>query len=218
MFKDAPIWGGDQSSLHLEVIPPSTFSKDLATAINSTEYADINFALSDNSEVFAHKVILTARSDYFRTIFEGSFRESGQTHISMKDIERDTFLALLRFMYTNELTDSENLMVDVLIASARFLLDDLKQKIEKFLETQLDVDNVIDLLFLSESTQTPKLRKACISLLIENLPTLKSTPGLKELRIHNPTTMKHVEFLYRKKYDPKFNANDLLRNNDVIVQ
>jgi len=214
MFKEAPVWGGDQSGLHQEPIPPSTFSSDLSTAINTSENADITFTLADNSLVFGHKSILISRSDYFRTIFEGSFRESGETHVDMKEIERATFLELLRFMYTNDITDVDDQIVDVLIASGRFLLDDLKQKIEKHLESQLDVENTLDLLFLSESAHTPKLRKACVSMLVDNLTKVKSknANGLKDLRLNSPLTMKHVEYLYRKKYDPNFNANDLLKN------
>jgi len=215
IFKEAPIWGGDQSSLPQEVVPPSTFAQDLTTAINSPNYSDINFTLADDTIVFAHKMILAARSDYFRTIFEGSFRESVQTRINMKEIESSIFLALLRFMYTDEIADTDDHMVEVLIASGRFLLDDLKQRIEKHLESQLEPENTVDLLFLGESTNTPKLRKACIASLVENLPKLKS--GLQDLSLNSPATVKHVEFLYRKKYDPNFNVNDLLRTMNVRV-
>jgi len=211
MFKEAPVWGGDQSMLHQVPIPPSNFSSDMATVLNSSEIADINFTLADGSVLFAHKIVLSARSDYFRTIFEGNFRESGKQHIDMQEIDRVTFMELLRFIYTNEISDVGDHVVDVLVAAGRFLLDDLKQSIEKQLESQLDTENTLDLLFLSESTHTPKLRKASISSLVENLGNWKNISGLKDLRQNSPITMKHVEFLYRKKFDANWSINDMLK-------
>jgi hypothetical protein len=213
LFREAPIWGGDMSSLPQEPIPPSSFASDMLSYLNNKEHADIIFTLSDESQVHAHKIVLTSRSDYFRTIFESNFRESDQTHISMKDIDRSTFLELLRFMYTNDVSDIGDQVVDILIASGRFLLDDLKKKIERQLEDQLDMENTVQLLILSESAHTPKLRKASINNLVDHLLDLKDSPTLKDLGKNSPNTIKHIEFLYRKKYDPDFKVNDLLRES-----
>eukprot|EP01124_Arcella_intermedia_P012336 TRINITY_DN18701_c0_g1_i1.p1 TRINITY_DN18701_c0_g1~~TRINITY_DN18701_c0_g1_i1.p1 ORF type:complete len:600 (-),score=178.46 TRINITY_DN18701_c0_g1_i1:23-1624(-) len=187
------------------LIPPSHFAKDFAKLLNHPDNSDIQFSLSDR-EIYAHRSILYSRSDYFKTSFEGNFVESSLSKISMKEIDGQTFLALIHFMYTDEIGENAEQMVPVLMAAGRFLLDDLKQKIEKHLENQLDYTNVIDLLMLSEAAQTPKLRKSCVSLLVDNLPLILNTnkPALVEFKHNSPTTYRHIEFLYRKKHDPNF--------------
>ena len=58
-------------------VPPSTFTEDMRTAFEDTRYADIRFRLDDGSEVRSHKLLLTARCEYFNTIFASSFKENG---------------------------------------------------------------------------------------------------------------------------------------------
>lgn len=55
----------------LESVPPSTWASDLARMVNNSQYSDISFKLQDDSVVFAHRMMLSSRTDYFKTIFEG---------------------------------------------------------------------------------------------------------------------------------------------------
>jgi len=194
-------------------VPPSTLSLDLHNALSNTDIpSDVTFTLSDNTTINAHKIILTARSDYFRTTFEGSFKESGLTQVNVREIDRNIFLELLRFMYTNDISEQDDLIVDILEASGRFLLDDLKQKIEKQLESQIDTENVLDLLTISEATHTPKLRKACTLFLVDNLKNVKNIQLLNDHKFNSVSVIKRIEFLYKKKYDPDFNFHEYFRH------
>lgn len=108
------------------------------------------------------------------------------------------FELVLSFIYTNQppFEDHEDVIVDLLLAAGRFLLEELKQRIEKLLEEQLDKENAMDLLLISETAQTPKLRNACIDLVSSDLPHFKSNEGYKILSRLHPNTKRHVDFLY----------------------
>ena len=108
----------------------------MKTAVNAKEFADIEFLLGDGQSIYAHKMILTARSDYFRTIFKGGFVESEQAKVDLREIDSSIFLTLLGFIYTNEITVKSDDIVNVLLAAGRFLLDDLKQVCSSLLQTQ----------------------------------------------------------------------------------
>ena len=71
------------------------------------------------------------------------------------------------------------------------------QVIEKDLEENLDVDNAIDLLVLSESLNTPKLKKACVNAIAEKFKAYESE--LKKLEGVPTNTIKHIEFLHSKR-------------------
>eukprot|EP01127_Copromyxa_protea_P024380 TRINITY_DN956_c0_g1_i1.p1 TRINITY_DN956_c0_g1~~TRINITY_DN956_c0_g1_i1.p1 ORF type:complete len:529 (-),score=116.20 TRINITY_DN956_c0_g1_i1:17-1603(-) len=54
-----------------ETVLASTWPSDLKKMVNSTLYSDIRFKMQDDATVYSHRVVLSARSEYFRTIFDG---------------------------------------------------------------------------------------------------------------------------------------------------
>eukprot|EP01125_Pyxidicula_operculata_P008154 TRINITY_DN275_c0_g1_i10.p1 TRINITY_DN275_c0_g1~~TRINITY_DN275_c0_g1_i10.p1 ORF type:complete len:731 (+),score=199.22 TRINITY_DN275_c0_g1_i10:36-2228(+) len=84
------------------VIPSSTFSKELAGAVNDPHHSDIKFVIPSHPPIYGHRALLISRSDYFRKIFEGGFKESKEAEIEVHETTPELFLALLKFMYTNE--------------------------------------------------------------------------------------------------------------------
>jgi len=179
-------------------IPASLYVQDLQIAINNEEYSDIKFLLSDGSFVNGHKPILSSRSEYFSTIFGSSFIEGGADVITIKEVDKDVFLALLKFIYTNEIEIIQNRAVDILINAARFLLDELKQRIELAMESDISNDTVIDMLMFSDSADTPKLRKACISFVVENMEHIKTVDQFQDLR-ENHTLFRHIDYTHKKR-------------------
>eukprot|EP01129_Flabellula_baltica_P012269 TRINITY_DN5517_c0_g1_i2.p1 TRINITY_DN5517_c0_g1~~TRINITY_DN5517_c0_g1_i2.p1 ORF type:complete len:660 (+),score=142.74 TRINITY_DN5517_c0_g1_i2:22-2001(+) len=109
------------------IVPDSEYGTDMSKAINSQEYSDIAFTLSDNSVIYGHKAILKNRSDYFKIIFESQFRESNQTEIDIKEMDKETFILLLNYIYANRVELNMEKVVEVLLASDRFLLTRMKQ-------------------------------------------------------------------------------------------
>jgi hypothetical protein len=107
-------------------IPPSTFAEEMRSAINDERYSDIVFNTEDGNKIYAHKLILVSRCDYFPTIFEGSFLEKGASSIAMKEISYNTFLNLLDYIYSNEVGVTEQNFIDMLLCADRFLAGDMK--------------------------------------------------------------------------------------------
>jgi speckle-type POZ protein len=118
--------------------------------------------------------------------------------MGIKEVSSEVFSLVLSFLYTNEtpFEGHEDVIVDLLLAAGRFLVQELKQRIEKLLVEQLDAENALDLLLISETAQTPKLRNACIDLISLNLPEFQATEGYKILSRLHPNTKRHVDFLY----------------------
>jgi len=199
LFNDAPLTSGDLAEIPAEriyTVPDSTFSQDMDAAVNVEDCSDIYFQLTDG-KIRANKMVLTSRSDYFRTIFKGGFKETAEDMIEVLEIDKDTLLLLLRFIYTNQVNLKSDDVVNVLMAAGRFLLDDLKQVIEKQLEEDLDVENAVDFLGVAEALNAPKLRRACITVLAERY---KETETALKKADHIPTnTLRHIEFLHRKR-------------------
>jgi hypothetical protein len=88
----------------------------------------------------------------------------------------------------------------VLLAAGRFLLTDLKQRIEKELENRVDLDIVMDIVLLSEMANALKLKKVCLNFFAENLQKLEESEEFKQFsQSVNIETMQNIHFLSHKK-------------------
>ena len=48
----------------------------------------------------AHRLVLSAMSDYFRAMFNSNVREADEKEIALHDIEADIFQHLINYIYT----------------------------------------------------------------------------------------------------------------------
>ena len=92
-------------------------------------------------------------------------RESEESIITVQDISLTTFMKLLEFIYSDQLSDLENAeqAIDVLVAANKYGLDRLKRLCEKYLVQLIDLENVVELLYLSDMHQAMELKRMCIN-------------------------------------------------------
>jgi hypothetical protein len=55
--------------------PPNSLSTDLVKLVNNEKFSDVCFIV-EKKRIYAHKAILTIRSDYFNAMFSGKMKES----------------------------------------------------------------------------------------------------------------------------------------------
>lgn len=70
----------------------------MAQLCMSQDYSDVTFIV-ENQKLPGHRVILAARSEYFRALLYGGLSESTQKEINL-NIPLDAFKALLRYIYS----------------------------------------------------------------------------------------------------------------------
>lgn len=91
--------------------PLKTLSTDLFNLLaNGQAFSDVTFAV-DGRHVYAHRCVLAARSQFFRTIFCGEMpiqnvpqqRQPGPLVIPVGIVGYDVFLLVLQFLYSGQL-------------------------------------------------------------------------------------------------------------------
>jgi len=194
---------GPQEEGSSEAIIPSIYSHQMQEAIASPHFADVEFKLTDGTTVPAHKIILAARCDYFKTIFDSSFKESSQQMIKMLEIPQNTFAELLRYIYTNLTCIDPDQVVDVLLAADRFLIEDLKVRIEKDLEKERAIETIADLLLISDQASSPRLKKSCIEFIVQDFDSFRKSEGFKRLQQDAPVLLRHIDFMSTKRNKTK---------------
>ncbi|KAK7419839.1 hypothetical protein QQZ08_010673 [Neonectria magnoliae] len=77
----------------------------MASYYNTDVLSDVVVAC-DGQEFKVHGVILSAHSKYFATALNGSWKESSEKKIKIKDFDASVVEAMLRFMYTFDYTNT----------------------------------------------------------------------------------------------------------------
>ncbi|CAH1269363.1 KLHL12 [Branchiostoma lanceolatum] len=115
-----------------------------------------------NREFRAHRLILSAYSDYFRSMFSSFWAESGQAVVHLQDdyVTPDSLEAVLKFMYTTEVDITGENLCSILLAADHLQVKTLTQKVDHYLSERFQndpggfgVDEYIEVLILSERFQ-----------------------------------------------------------------
>lgn len=78
-------------------------SEDIGALYLSDDYSDVTLIVS-GQRFNGHKVILAARSEYFRALLYGGLKESMQNEIELKEPTLPAFKGLLKYIYTGHMS------------------------------------------------------------------------------------------------------------------
>ena len=112
----------------------------------------------------AHRVILAARSEYFRALLFGGMRESRLNEIELRDTPLGAFQFLLRYIYTGQINLGklkDDLIVDILGLAHQYGFQDLEGAISDYLKAILNIRNVCFIYDTASLYQLDNLKTSC---------------------------------------------------------
>ncbi|XP_076298372.1 BTB (POZ) domain containing 9 isoform X3 [Lasioglossum baleicum] len=122
----------------------SHLSDDIGALCLSDDYSDITLIV-DGQRFNGHKIILAARSQYFRALLFGGLKESTQREIELQDANLTAFKGLFEYIYTGRmsLTDKrEEVVLDILGLAHLYGFSELETSISDYLREILNIKNV----------------------------------------------------------------------------
>lgn len=128
-----------------EVEHVNHLSDQLGKLYLSDEFSDVLLVLGDNQTIPAHKVILAARSEYFRALLFGGMRESSQHEVKLVDTPFVAFKHLLKYIYTGNISlhsYKEDMILEVLSLAHLYGFLELETSISEYLKAVLCVKSV----------------------------------------------------------------------------
>ncbi|XP_043256322.1 BTB/POZ domain-containing protein 9 [Colletes gigas] len=138
-------------SSHHQLNPPSGdiehigyLSEDIGALYLSDDYSDVTLIVG-GQRLNGHKVILAARSEYFRALLFGGLKESTQREIVLKNANLTAFKALLEYIYTGRtsLTDRQDeVVLDILGLAHLYGFSELVASISDYLRDILSIKNI----------------------------------------------------------------------------
>lgn len=142
-----------------------SLSENIAELIETEDYSDITLIV-EGTRFRSHKVILAARSDFFRALLYGGMKESqpGTTEIELQDTPAVAFSALLKYIYSgrlNLLEIQEEHLLDILSLSHRFGFMELESSVSDYLKAILNIRNVCHIYDLANIYNLVSLCTVC---------------------------------------------------------
>ena len=137
---------------------------------------------------------MTARSEYFRSLFRSGLKESVTNEITLDDVEPEAFEVLLKYIYSGSVPSNIDEIAPVLLPMAdRFQMVTLRDACESTIAGSLTPENVISMLLLAHSHSCSKLAGECLPVIRANMTTLKKTEDWKELKKHGEVVILVLE-------------------------
>ncbi|KAJ3643694.1 hypothetical protein Zmor_026390 [Zophobas morio] len=142
----------------------SKLVNDFASLYLSEKLSNITL-LVDNKRIFAHKVILAARSSYFENLLYEDGQEIEQTELTISlNTSADSFLAVLKFLYTGTITITPSNLdptLDLIGLAHQCALTDLEVAIGQKIKPLLNHKNICSVLNTANLYNLVELRDAC---------------------------------------------------------
>ncbi|XP_042206116.1 BTB/POZ domain-containing protein 9-like isoform X2 [Homarus americanus] len=170
------------SNIHLGLPYPggvvdhsSNLAHDIGALYLNDEYSDVT--LQVNGQIFrAHKVILAARSQYFRALLFGGLRESHQAEVEIKDTNLTAFKVLLKYIYTGWVSlssEKEETVLEILGLAHQYGFEDLESAVCDYLKDALCIANICVIYDMASLYNLTNLKTVCEDFMDKNaLPIL----------------------------------------------
>lgn len=159
------------------------------------EGADVEFELTDSTDqpplknsqgtiaatvFYAHRNILSQRSEYFRVLLNNGMLESTQERIAISGVSVDMFTAVMNYIYFNKLNPDLDSVVNIFETCDLFLLEDGKKQCQQFIESEMPIDFLSKLLY-EDDLLSCDLLAVCCAKASKNSAHFFSSPQVQKL-------------------------------------
>uniref|UniRef100_A0A6A7FRB5 BTB/POZ domain-containing protein 9-like isoform X2 n=2 Tax=Hirondellea gigas TaxID=1518452 RepID=A0A6A7FRB5_9CRUS len=145
-------------------------AQDIGNLYLSSEYSDVMLVVA-GQKFYAHRVILAARSNYFRAMMFGGLQESHQDEVEIKDANLTAFKVLLKYIYKGFIalhSEKEETVLEILALSHQYGFEELEGSVCDYLKDTLSVSNFCLIYDLTLLYCLSDLRAVCEDFLDKN--------------------------------------------------
>ncbi|KAM9134604.1 rho-related BTB domain-containing protein 1 isoform 1-T1 [Pangshura tecta] len=164
-------------------------------------FSDVTFKLDDGS-IKAHKPLLICSCEWMSAMFGGSFVESSNSEVVLPNINKTSMQAVLDYLYTKQLSSSQELdMLELIALANRFCLPHLValaeqhavQELTKASGNGIGIDGeVLSYLELAQFHNANQLAAWCLHYICTNYNSVCSK-FRKEIKAKSPDNQEYFE-------------------------
>ncbi|CAH1799756.1 unnamed protein product [Owenia fusiformis] len=167
----------------------SNFRKRLNDLWHNDLFCDITLEV-EGKQFNCHKVILSANSQYFQSMFSNGMSETSQKTIVMKDVSSKVMENILNHLYCDYSTINPtyeiNEALDMFKAIDMLQIDNgMKDNLGKFLSEHINDTNCLDILNLTQYIKDESLMRLAYEHATKNFENVWESSGLLELDMNS---------------------------------
>lgn len=174
----------------------------LSNLCGKDKFSDVTFIV-EGTKIPAHKMILSAQSTYFETMFGGAFAEAKQTEVEL-NVPLSAFRAILKYIYTRclSLAAFECVeIVEVYDLANQYGFDALTKIILEYLTAKLKLENCVEMLNAALLYSLDDLQNACLQFMDSHSNELLGHETFKELPISSLCALLKRDSFYAIGFD-----------------
>lgn len=154
-----------------------------AFMFNNEILSDVHFIVGKGCQqqrIPAHKFVLACGSAVFDAMFNGAMATK-QEEIELPDVEPAAFLALLKFLYSDEVQIGPETVMTTLYTAKKYAVPALEKACVEFLKRNLSSDNAFMLLTQARLFDEPQLAALCLETIDKNTSEALSAEGFTDI-------------------------------------
>jgi BTB/POZ domain-containing protein 1/2 len=160
-----------------------TVKERLAFMFNNEIMSDVHFIVgkgSNTQRIPAHKFVLSVGSAVFDAMFNGGIAITA-AEVELPDVEPAAFLALLRFLYSDEVQIGPETVMTTLYTAKKYAVPALERACVDFLKNNLSSDNAFMLLTQARLFDEPQLAALCLETIDKNTTDALSAESFADI-------------------------------------
>eukprot|EP01045_Picozoa_sp_COSAG04_P018156 COSAG04_NODE_1660_length_6022_cov_5.271146_3_plen_384_part_00 len=190
---EVTVWGeAKASSLELEedevakpadqvMVPMPALGSSFLDLLESGDLADVKLKSGD-ATVYAHKLILSARSPVFAAMFERGMAEAEASEVTLEGVTPHSLYSLVHFLYSEELREGAMDEAEALLAAAdQYEVPRLVALCERELCGVISQGNAARLLVLADRHRAAQLKEACLDYIALHAEGVMTSEGWQQL-------------------------------------
>ncbi|CRK98227.1 CLUMA_CG011590, isoform A [Clunio marinus] len=132
-------------------------------------FTDFEIKCNDEESLYAHRVILAAKSPVFMGMMTNDMEEAAENCVTLHDVDSVTMKELLRYIYCETVESIDALAPKLIYEAEKYHLDNLKMMCKNSLISNLSIDNVLDNLIIASRLSCVKdLFEKCVDVILTN--------------------------------------------------
>jgi len=163
-----------------------TLLTDLRKMLDTGQGSDVTLVASDGREFAAHATILSSRTTFFAKIFKHNMQEKKKKTVIIKDLESDANEGLLKFMYTDKVSNITPLAAKLLPKADEYDIPKLKTLCKESMAYEVKSKNGNKFFLLADVHHSSQLHEVPNHFIPTHCKDVKETDGWKRLMSHNP--------------------------------
>ncbi|WKY01860.1 hypothetical protein Q1695_015683 [Nippostrongylus brasiliensis] len=158
---------------------------------SNSELSDVVFVVGEE-RIHAHRLLLAARSEYFRSMLYGGLKESIEDEVVLSGTDPAAFTALLRYLYTGRLSIrrvEHKQLVDILCLAHEYQLKCIQDDLVAYFKRTLNIRNYFLTLNTAMMLSIDNLTERCLKFADYNCHDVLNSQDFNALPLKTLTRM-----------------------------